>query len=63
MSINENCNYCDAEIYDGDDIVHEKETGAIYCDEECLVSHIRKHAREYAELLFDQELVEKTVQK
>ena len=57
------CNYCDRELYEGQDIVHETEGGASYCDDECFVSHIRKHAREYAELLFDQELAGKTVQK
>ena len=61
--MNECCNYCNGELYEDQDIVYEKEGDVSYCDEECLVSHIRKHAREYAELLFDQELVEKTVQK
>ena len=61
--MNECCNYCDRELYVGQDIVYETEGDVSYCDDECFVSHIREHAREYAELLFDQELAEKTVQK
>ena len=63
MPVNENCNHCDAELFEGQDTVYETEGQVTYCDTDCLVLHIRKHAWEYAELLEEKGLIENCIQK
>ncbi|MCT8138612.1 hypothetical protein H1D32_13195 [Anaerobacillus sp. CMMVII] len=54
------CCQCEKEIYEGQEIIYDKEGGVMFCDDNCLAVFIRKHPREFIDVLLNFELIEKT---
>ena len=57
--MNECCNYCDKEIYEGQKVIHDMSGSVSYCDDNCLAGDIKNHSRYYIDLLLENELFEK----
>jgi len=54
----ENCNFCTRELFEGKTIIYEREGSVSYCDDDCLVGDIRKHARYYMDLMIENDMID-----
>lgn len=47
------CCQCQKEIINGQEILFDQEGDVHFCDEDCLAEYVRKHPREFTELIIE----------
>lgn len=59
IEVVDQCCQCEKEIYEDQRVIYDKEGGVSFCDDNCLAEFIRKHPREFVDVLFNFDLIEK----